>query len=365
MAWLVMCQLRSGAPPWALRCWKRRLIAGELGIEFKLRLHQRREPARTANQPIQGGQLRTYEGAVLFVDILGIGALTTTTSRLVEEADFSAVEATVAEGDNQVYCAVLLSKFRKNLMVCQSAGRHAGLKVAQLSDSAFIWCEDAGAVVEAATTLFWLNLHNGIFARAGMAFGQIVEPEKTATSIGRFICGEAVTRAVGLEAAGKGARIFVDTDLPARRMSGVSVTAFQGLPNASDFRMIDEFLWFSVPNFLPLSRDFERQQFSRLIGALGMMRYSPMFRWNEASAQGRVHLGATLERVSRCLSGHPLASKLEPPAFVVTNCETYLSLLGQGGGIQRSKNGHQTFERLSGAYVAEALQAAARSIART
>ena len=59
--------------------------------------------------------MREYDGAVLFVDILGISALTMSSAPIVIEQDFKALNLRKGKaGGNQLFCARLLSVFRKN-----------------------------------------------------------------------------------------------------------------------------------------------------------------------------------------------------------------------------------------------------------
>lgn len=194
--------------------------------------------------------MREYDGAVLFVDILGISALTTSSAPIVIEQDFKALAPRAKKtGGNQLFCARLLSVFRKNLLQCQTKG----LNIAQLSNCAFLWAEDVSLVVKAAKVLFEKNSETGVFARGGMTFGQIIEPEKTNRSLGQFICGNAVTRAAQLEGSGKGSRIFIDREIGGCQIQGISPNAFEALANPADYRMIDEFTWFSCPDVPPSS----------------------------------------------------------------------------------------------------------------
>lgn len=220
--------------------------------------------------------------------------------------------------DNQLFCAKLLSTFRKNLIEC----RADGLSIAQLSDCAFLWSEQIDLVAEAAISIFIKNTERGIFARGGMAYGQVIEPNKTKVSLGRFVCGEAVTRAVELEGVGKGARIFIDREIGGRMFKDISPRAFDGMVSSVDFSMIDEISWFSCPRQLE-SRSKKASRLKSLINMIGAYRYSPMFRWNAASAHGRVHLGATIERLS--LAARSLAKEIEvdPPHFALTTSEIY------------------------------------------
>lgn len=65
--------------------------------------------------------------------------------------------------------------------------------------------------------------------------------------------------------------------------------------------MIDEFLWFSCPkSFSDGSEKVNRLE--GLVKLLVRFMIPPSFRWNAASAPGRVHLGATIERLCKVTS---------------------------------------------------------------
>ena len=187
--------------------------------------------------------MKEYEGAVLFVDILGIGELTSGDSIKITQADFEAICVSTNHSiSNQTYCAFLLSSFRRTL-----AGLNTkGISVSQLSDCAFLWSEQPNLILSSARKLMWKNLRAGVLCRAGLSYGQIVQPDATNRKIGHFVCGDAVTRAAHLETRGKGARIFVDTKLPV--LSGLQYTPseFSALKNARAFFVLIESLEFPI-----------------------------------------------------------------------------------------------------------------------
>lgn len=266
--------------------------------------------------------MREYTGAVLFVDILGISALTTSEKPLIEPRDFLALGAkTGSDGSNQLFCANLLSKFRKTLR----QRRRDGLHISQLSDCAFLWSKKPSLVVEAARDLFQQNASTGILARAGMTYGQIIEPEKTNTSLGQFICGEAVTRAAKLEGAGKGSRVFIDREIGGLHIQSMSPKAFEGLPNPSDYRVVDEFLWFSCPKDLE-SRADKAARLKGIATQIIRFRHAPAFRWNASSAAGRIHIGATIERLSVAAKALALEMNVEPPHFALQTSGVFQEL---------------------------------------
>jgi hypothetical protein len=238
--------------------------------------------------------MREYQGAVLFVDILGIGSLTTSKVELVDENDFQSISwSSKLNVSNQTFCAALLSTFRRNLKKIHKKG----VKIAQLSDCAFLWSKDSDELLEVARQLFWSNAYAGVLTRAGMSFGQIVEPQAVASTIGQFVCGEAVTRAVEIERNGKGSRIFIDAFLPGQVLPSFAPSAFTDLVNAADFRRVDEFCWFSLPDADLNGRKLSNAQIGKIADLSLTLQYSPMFRWNAASSAGQLQLAATIERV--------------------------------------------------------------------
>ena len=241
--------------------------------------------------------MREYEGAVLFVDLLGVGELTSGESITITSADYSAIRAPKRNRvSNQTYCALLLSIFRRNLR----SVRQRRLKIAQLSDCAFIWSKDPNLVLTAARRLMWRNLKSGLLCRAGLSYGQIVEPVKVDKQIGQFVCGDAVTRSANLERQGKGARIFVDTELPGLVGLDYPVDAFSDLRNASDYRKIDEFKWFTyqvAPSDFP-SPTGAVAAINDIIGLIALLWHSPRYRWNASVIAGRLQMGSTIERLS-------------------------------------------------------------------
>lgn len=133
------------------------------------------------------GYFERIQRRSFFVDILGVGALTQGKIE-ISENDFLAHNFGYNSGFSEhQFCAKLLLKFRRILI---SATQHVkNIKVAQLSDCAFIWSEDPNLVVNVARDIMWKTVLGGILCRGGLASGQIVEPDKINTKLGMFICG--------------------------------------------------------------------------------------------------------------------------------------------------------------------------------
>ncbi len=112
--------------------------------------------------------MQEYDGAVLYVDILGIAELTSGDSVEILCSDFEALDARPdVLISNETFCALLLSRFRKHL----ASIRREKLNVSQLSDCAFVWSKSPNLLFDAARTLMWKNLRAGVLCRAGMAYG--------------------------------------------------------------------------------------------------------------------------------------------------------------------------------------------------
>ncbi len=267
--------------------------------------------------------MRQYNGAVLFVDILGIGSLTAGNSIEINEHDFSAIgRRPKTDISNQLFCAYLLTTFRSNLKKLPQNG----LKIAQLSDCAFIWSEEPNTVLDAARVLMWRNIYSGVFCRAGLSFGQIVEPDLTDRKLGRFICGDAVTRAVQLEARGKGARTFVDTELPGQSGLKFGPDAFSQLTNATDFKVIDEFAWFRFISDDAALKDknIAIKTVNEIVKLVGLLMWSPLYRWNAATIQGKIQLGSAIERFSKEIQNISRSFDLEIDGGYYWECESFV-----------------------------------------
>ncbi len=199
-----------------------------------------------------------------------------------------------------MFAAYLLAKFRKHLILegNQSSAKH----VAQLSDCVFVWSEDASFVLEFSRSLMWRLALDGVLCRGGLSFGQIVEPDKTKSSVGDYICGSAVTRSVNNESIGKGARVFVDAGFP-EKCPPLAQSAFTSRTSKIDYRTINEFCWYLHPENLSghsegannVSVLSKRDSIIRL---LGTYLYSPMYGWNSKTHQGQVQIASTIDIIA-------------------------------------------------------------------
>lgn len=244
--------------------------------------------------------MREYSGAVLFIDLLGFGHLTGN-GESVDENDFSAHKFPKKNISNQIFSAYILAKFRKQLLL--ERNKSIDIRVAQLSDCAFVWSESSDLILEFSRSIMWRCAMDGLLCRAGIAYGQIVEPSKIANSVGDYICGSAVTDAVKYERSGKGARVFTDTEFPSKCAAHFP-EAFKPRISTVDYKTADEFCWYlytgDMSNAYPANLKKAKPERVRLIVELmGSYLYSPKFCWNAKSHLGLIQLASTIDIIAR------------------------------------------------------------------
>lgn len=242
-----------------------------------------------------------YQGAVLYLDILGISNLTKKKVKLTPE-DYEAWGIKKkSEWNEHFFCAKLLVAFRSCLEDVKE--RYGNIKVTQLSDCAFLWSKDAAAVAQAAQNLMWALIKVGVLCRGGIAYGEIIEPDRVAKSIGQFVLGEAVTMAVECEGKGKGCRLFTDPGLVLKltesgpRNDRFPVKSFAELRNPLSGESADEFRWYlqNLPGS-PVIND--QAKHLALLELMAALMCSPRFNWNATSEAGRLQLACSIA----CLS---------------------------------------------------------------
>lgn len=242
--------------------------------------------------------MRSFEGAVLFVDMLGFSALTRGKLSLgTEECEPWKVDA---EGNfhHQLLAAKFLLAFRKALT--QTKKTFDGVRVAQLSDCAFLWSTDVGAIVDAGRYLMHEAALMGLLCRGGLAFGDVHEPDKVNHSLGAFIVGDAVTRAATYETVGKGMRVFTDPKTAERVMAVRPTEKFQPLINPLTGDTFDEWRWYAPSQSLRSERNMTRlrKELERLVSCYTMLRYSPKLAWSATTPEGCRQIACSVVAVS-------------------------------------------------------------------
>lgn len=233
--------------------------------------------------------------------MLGFGALTQGQIQIAK-SDFTSHRFSGDYDDHaHIFSAKLLAKFRNRLTKIKTKN----LKIAQLSDCAFIWSEDIDLVVEAARKLMWLNIKGGLLCRGGLSYGEIIEPDLVDIKLGAFICGKAVTEAVKLESVGKGARVFV-SDQFSKNLINTTKHSFSYCIDHSDGRMINEFLWYRYPNIegtdnFYLEKKPSSNGLAKVQSLIKLLEESEQFTWNRKSTAGKIQLDNTIRVIKDSL----------------------------------------------------------------
>jgi hypothetical protein len=250
-----------------------------------------------------------HNGAVFFIDILGISALTNNKLPLTN-LDYSAwLDAYSLEYSNQYLAATILAEFRQLLMDLEKDFRN--ITIAQFSDCAFIWSENIKDIILFTTKFMISAINKGLLCRGGLSYGEIIVTNQK-HHLGRFIVGKAVTEAAKLEGLAKGARVLINEDLPAKLWEEDKCFAESTLPlfcpftNPLDFAIYDEFKWYLCPyqsvnsNNLNTLTTTERIEYTKLrLKIANRVRCSPKFYWNSKSKEGQVQLNATINFISQ------------------------------------------------------------------
>ena len=252
--------------------------------------------------------LNRITGAVFFIDILGIGALTQNKIDLKFE-DFDLWLSPLGlEHDNQTLAASILGEFRRILNDVNQ--QFPNVTIAQLSDCAFVWSEDISDIVVASNNLMSECISNGILCRGGLSFGEIIETTQN-YDLGRFIVGQAATNAVKLEGIAKGARILMDQGFPIefweqnKDLRSRMEPMFQPFINPLDFITYDEYKWYLVPfisddieDLSVADTNYRLSLTKRRLKLASAVRHNEKYNWNSRSVQGLIQLKATINFMS-------------------------------------------------------------------
>ncbi|WP_407517157.1 nucleotidyl cyclase domain-containing protein [Elizabethkingia anophelis] len=253
--------------------------------------------------------LQNYKGAVFFVDILGISALTNNNITLTNEDFKPWLKSKREKYSNQYLGASILVEFRKLLL--KLGKENTKLKITQLSDCAFIWSEEISDVIIFCSKFMHQAIENGILCRGGIAYGEIIETNHS-HELGRFILGDAVTQAAKLEGQSKGCRILINRELPENFWEQNLETAnkiyslFQPFTNPVDFTIYDEFKWYLTPELdyqnltdLNYINHTDKINFTKnRLKLANKLRCSTKYNWNSKSTEGRVQLISSIKFLS-------------------------------------------------------------------
>jgi hypothetical protein len=249
-----------------------------------------------------------YDGAVFFVDILGMTALTNSKMTLVAEDYSHWLDQHGKEYTDQYLAASILAEFRQILIGLNQT--FESVTVSQLSDCAFVWSRNITDIVLFASKFMTTAINRGILCRGGLTYGEIIETNQN-HELGRFIVGKAVTDAAKLEGVAKGARVLIDQDFPHslweqdKDFAERTIPLFAPFTNPLDYTDYDEFKWYLCPdlsstvNNLSILSNAEKITLTKSrLKIANQVRCSPKFNWNSKSKEGLIQLKATINFIS-------------------------------------------------------------------
>ena len=258
--------------------------------------------------------MKTYNGAVFFVDILGFTALTKGQIVDITKKDYEAWGVNSEEEHSYSYlAATMLVEFRDALLTLKN---HLSLlHVAQISDCAFIWSDDVDCLLEGVHEFMWnaVGVKN-ILCRGGLAYGEIIEVENVDYSLGAFVVGDAVTRAAKNESRLKGPRISMDVEFPHDIWSHTKNSPYLEFlsndlfyPNQSEINLdvVDEYRWYLLdPSFIkkpkcPPSYVDCVELTKKRLNLANILRMHPRMGWNSRGKDGIIHLTAGEQAFSK------------------------------------------------------------------
>lgn len=239
--------------------------------------------------------LERKTGTVLFIDILGMSALTTNEVTVLPEC-YEAWKI-IKDPSPQMLAAKILSQFRENLHnIINIFG--SSIEVAQLSDCAFLWSEDAETLLKASHNLMILNLETCILSRGAIAYGEIIISHSP-YNFGKFIVGDAATKAAKLESKCKGMRILLDDsfieNITAELKSKISIEGFSlinQIRNEFSNELVNEFIWYIVDKIELISEDLNSNAAATkyTLKIIKNTLINPKIAWNLASPDGTRHV---------------------------------------------------------------------------
>jgi len=248
------------------------------------------------------------EGAVFFVDILGMTALTNNKIDLSKEDYSPWLDQYHLDYTNQFLAASILAQFRKILIELEKIFKN--VTISQLSDCAFIWSDNIADIVLFASNFMTKAVRNGLLCRAGLTYGEIIETNQN-HKFGRFIVGKAVTDAAKLEGIAKGARVLIDEDFPHhlwerdKDFAERTIPLFAPFVNPLDYSTYDEFKWYLCPDIdrnvknLSMLEISEKIELTRQrLKIANIIRCSPKYNWNSKSKEGLIQVRASISFIS-------------------------------------------------------------------
>lgn len=250
--------------------------------------------------------MKSYNGCVFFVDMLGVSKLTLGEFQ-ISENDYLPWAGECEFNGNSSLSFVLYKEFQN--LIRTTARKHK-LQIHLLSDNAFVWSKNTVRVVKCCAEFMQKAAIKGLLCRGGLGYGGIIEEISENNQI---LLGDAVTSAVKLEAKAKGMRVLMNQDIPSEVHSNNDIFSyryqkylFKPFVNPLDFETYDEFKWYMIPfrdlnrysascnltNAEKISAAIERQ---RIVNSLVL---SPKYSWNCLTKDGLIQVKTTIRFIT-------------------------------------------------------------------
>jgi hypothetical protein len=230
-------------------------------------------------------------GPVCYIDLLGFSYLTDHSDDINIKA---IIERYISHLHYNIYKAI----------------EGTNINVSVISDAVFLYTEnECDQLIFSLPQIFRQCITCGILLRAGLSYGEF---SITTTNLSvNNIYGEAVTRAVKLEKSGKGCRIFMDQNIPAKcsNIFSYNQEIFKQYRNYADYSYIDVFEWpliyenyYYSPAY-SYNTDLEpnRELADLILDNYKLsvyLRFSPYFSWNVQTDEGFTHVAASIEYIT-------------------------------------------------------------------
>lgn len=258
--------------------------------------------------------LQSYDGAVFHVDILGFSALTNGVIEGVSDSVYEAWGLNRPEEKNHSFLAAnILLEFRAALLELHDV--YPNVRIAQISDCAFIWSKDMFELLKAVHFCMWhAILDKGILCRGGLAFGEIISVDNESDFLGAYIVGDAVTRAAHNERRLKGCRIAMDVEFAqdfwnhvdgSKLTPQIQVELFNEVKSLIDMSSVDEYRWYICSADSLCKNDGKILSYKDCVSITkermslaNTMIHHPRMGWNAANKDGNIHLSASLYAVT-------------------------------------------------------------------
>ena len=115
-------------------------------------------------------------------------------------------------------------------------------------------------------------------------------------------------------------------------------------------KTVDEYLWFALPPEGDVLYKTPAKHVMNIIDAALQLRFAPHFRWNAISDEGRLHVGATIERMSMFVTRFCKDKQLPVPDFPFVSSDNFMEMEKFEDATERDGRKYTAIKRLAASY---------------